>query len=181
MTKMKTFILGILMVAVALPAISAPAAATFVHPRGILMTTEPQQMVIFWDGPGYYERTIAIVIVPPWYFVNELMGFDSVTVTITLSSDCPRCVQSGDPNAEPLRLLGADSNGRLVAHFSSVMMAEEDNGAMLLYTITFAITGSTGWGYYMLYLSAEATASQATFVGWDQVPVSVYPGLYLGT
>jgi hypothetical protein len=52
-------------------------------------------------------------------------------------------------------------------------MSEEDNGAILLYTITFVITTETGQGFYMLYLSAEAVANGVSFQGWDQVPVGL--------
>jgi len=180
MKNVKTALFGILVASILLAASAAPVAAAFYHPRGILITTYPQRVVIFWGGPGYYEEQLAVVIVPPWYFVDDLMGFDSVTLTITLISsareDCPRCGHSGGP----LQLLGADPNGVLVVSWSGVSMSEEDNGALLLVPIVFIIDGATGTGGYMLYLSAEARSSLATFVGWDQVPVSVYPGTFLG-
>jgi hypothetical protein len=178
MKNAKTVLLGILVTAVALSALVAPAAAEkFVHPRGILIDTYPQQILVFWNGPGYVEKTLGVAIVPPWYFVEDLMGFDSVTLTITLANTCyAGCRHYGDP----LTLLGADANGRLVIHWSAVTIAEEDNGAFLLCPITFVITASTGPGFYMLYLSAEAEANSATFRGWDQVPVSVSPAFFLG-
>lgn len=180
MRNFKTALFGILVVSILLAASAAPVAAGFYHSRGILMTTYPQHVVIFWGGPGYYEETLAVVILPPWYFVDDLMGFDSVTLTITLvgsaREDCPLCSHSGDP----IRLLGADAKGVLVINLGSVSMSEEDNGALLVVPVTFIIDSSTGTGWYMLYLSAEAHSSLATFVGWDQVPVSIYPGLRLG-
>lgn len=176
MKTAKTVLFGILVTAVALSALVSPAAAYFVHDRGILISTYPQEIVVFWDGPGYYQRTLAIAIRPPWYFVEDLMGFDSLTLTITLLGSCPSCGHSGDA----IQLLGADKNGQIVAHWSGVVMEEEDNGALLLYTITFVITSSTGSGYYWLDLQALAYASEATFMGWDQIPFSIYPGLYLG-
>lgn len=180
MRNLKTALFGILVASILLVASAAPVAAGFYHSRGILIVTYPQNVVIFWGGPGYYEKTLAVVILPPWYYVDDLMGFDTVTLTIRLIGsaieNCPLCGHSGGP----LSLLGADPNGVLVVSWSGVSMTEEENGALLLVPITFIIDGATGSGGYMLYLSAEADSSLATFVGWDQVPVSVYPGTFLG-
>jgi hypothetical protein len=172
MKSIRTILLVALMAAVVLPALAAPAAATFIHTRGLLMSTYPQDIVVFFSAPREHSRTIAVAIVPPWYFVEDLMGFDSVKLTLTLVNSCPRCSHYG----KPPDLLGADSNGQLVVQWSNVRMLEEDNGALLLCPVTFVVTYDTSIGYYMLYLSAEATADGAIFRGWDQIPVAVSPG-----
>ena len=173
MKNAKTILFGILVAAIALSALVAPAAAGFVHPRGMMITTYPQDIVVFWGRPANYDKTLAVWMKPPWYFVDDVMGFDSVTLTITLTTSCYQCkVYSG---GKPLQILGADTSGRLVIQWSNVMMSEEDNGALLLAPITFTVTGSTARGYYMLFLSAEAHANGLTFKGWDQVPVAVTP------
>jgi hypothetical protein len=168
----KTVLLGILMTAVALSALTAPVAA-FYHPRGILITTYPQDIVVFWGRPGTYEKTLAVAIKPPWYFVDEFTGFDSVTLKITLTATCYQCRQYG--GGTPVKLAGADASGQLIVQWSGLTMYEEDNGALLLCPISFIISGGTTRGYYMLFLSATAQASGVTFYGWDQVPVSVVP------
>jgi hypothetical protein len=160
---------ALLITALAVSAIAAPVSALYVHPRGLLMTIYPGTVAVFRGAPGYYDRTLVIIVRPPWYFVDDLMGFDSITLTVTLVTDCPSCRSVGKPPT----LLGADANGRLVAHWGALTMSEEDNGAILLYTITFVITTETGQGFYMLYLSAEAVASGVSFQGWDQVPVGL--------
>jgi hypothetical protein len=169
----RTVLFGMLVTAVVLSTLITPSTASFVHPRGIFITTYPQDIVVFWGRPGGYERNLAVVIKPPWYFVEDLMGFNSVTLTLTLTADCYQCRQYG---GNPPTLSGADSSGRLVVQFGSVAMQEEDNGALLLCPITFVITSSTGRGFYMLFLSAEAHAADGTtFMGWDQIPVSIVP------
>jgi len=173
MKNSKTILFGLFVTAVALSALATPAMAQFVHPRGIMMDVYPQQVVVFWNGPGRVQRDLMVIILPPWYFVEDLMGFDSVTLTIRLASDCYLCWHSGDA----LKLAGADADGQVVVRWSNLTMAEEDNGAVLFYTVTFIIGAGTGTGYYTLYLTAEALADEATFVGRDQVHVSVYPGV----
>ncbi len=173
MKNEKTVLLGVLLTAFAVSALIAPATAGFYHPRGILITTYPQDIVVFWGKPGTYERTLAVVIKPPWYFVDEFTGFDSVTLKITLAADCYQCRQFGGGN--PPKLAGADANGQLVVQWSGLTMYEEDNGALLLCPISFIISAGTTRGYWMLFLSATAQADGVTFYGWDQVPVSVVP------
>jgi hypothetical protein len=173
----KTVLCGMLLTAVALSALIMPASASFYHPRGILITTYPQSIVVFFGKPGEYPQTLALAIKPPWYFVENLMGFTSVTLTLTLTAECYQCkrlsVQAG---TTPPTLLGADSTGTLVMQLGAVTMQEEDNGAVLLCPITFVITGWTGRGFYMLFLSAEAHAADGTtFIGWDQIPVALVP------
>ena len=74
----------------------------------------------------------------------------------------------------PPTLAGADNNGKLVVQFGSVTMQEADNGAVLLRPISFVISGASGRGFYMLFLSAEAHAADGTtFLGWNQIPVAV--------
>ena len=167
----KTILLGTLVAAVVLSALILPATASFTHPRGILITTWPQDIVVFWNSPGSHDRTLAVVIKPPWYFVDNLMGFTSVTLTLTLTGDCFQCRPN---NVNPPTLAGADNSGRLVVQFGAVTMQEADNGAVLLCPITFVIPGATGRGFYMLFLSAQAHAADGTtFLGWDQIPVAI--------
>ena len=126
---------------------------------------------MFWDSPASHDVTLAVVIKPPWYFVYSLMGFTSVTLTMTLTGNCYQCKPH---HSNPPTLTGADNGGRLVVQFGAVTMQEADNGAVLLCPITFVIPGGTGRGFYMLFLSAEAHAADGTtFLGWDQIPVSV--------
>ena len=171
MKNRRTILFGILVTTIALSALITPATAKFVHPRGILITTYPQNIVVFWNSPAEHQRTLAVVIKPPWYFVEGLMGFDSVTLTLTLTPDCYQCRQNG---GNPPTLAGADRDGRLVVQFGAVTMREADNGAVLLCPITFVISSPTGRGFYMLFLSAEANAADGTtFKGWDQIPVAI--------
>ena len=168
----KTILLGTLVAAVVLSALVLPATAAFVHPQGILLAVYPQRIVVFGGRPGNYEKTLAVVIRPPWYFVPGLMGFASVTLTLTLTASCYQCKQFG---GNPPGLAGA-SNGQLVVQLGAVTMQEEDNGAVLLCPITFILDTSTGRGFYMLFLSAQANAADGTiFMGWNQIPVSVVP------
>jgi hypothetical protein len=162
---------GTLVAAIAISALILPATAAFTHQRGILITTYPQDIVVFFNSPASHDKTLAVVIKPPWYFVDSLMGFSSVTLTMTFSGTCYQC----RPNhSNPPILAGADTSGRLVVQFGAVTMQEGDNGAVLLCPITFVIPGVTGRGFYMLFLSAEAHAADGTtFLGWDQIPVAV--------
>jgi hypothetical protein len=167
----KTILLGTLVAAVVLSALILPATASFTHPRGILITTYPQNIVVFFNSPASHDQTLAVVIKPPWYFVDNLMGFSSVTLTMTLTGNCYQCKPH---NSNPPTLAGADNGGKLVVQFGAVTMQEEDNGAVLLCPITFVISRPTGRGFYMLFLSAEAHAADGTtFLGWDQIPVAV--------
>jgi hypothetical protein len=169
----RTVLLAILVTAVAAFALIAPVSAVFVHPRGILITTYPQDLVVFWGRVGTYPKNLAVVIKPPWYFVDDFTGFDSVTLKVTLATNCFQCRQYG--GGDPPILAGADATGQLVVQWSRVTMSEEDNGALLECPLNFVITARTTRGYYMLYLSATAQSSGVTFYGWDQVPVSVVP------
>jgi hypothetical protein len=165
-----TVLIGMLVTAVALSALITPATASFVHPNGILMAVYPQDIVVFGQAPGSYDKTLAVVIKPPWYFVPNLMGFTSVTLTLTLTASCYQCHQYG---GNPLLLSGAN-NGELVMQLGAVTMAEADNGALILVPITFIMDTSTGRGFYMLFLNAQADAADGTtFKGWTQIPVSV--------
>ena len=168
-TKMILF--GTLVAAIAISTLILPATAAFTHTRGILITTYPQDIVVFFNSPASHERTLAVVIKPPWYFVNNLMGFTSVTLTMTLTGTCYQC----RPNhSNPPTLAGADTGGKLVVQFGAVTMTEGMNGAVLLCPITFVISGPTGRGFYMMFLSAEAHAADGTtFLGWDQIPVAI--------
>lgn len=166
----KTVLIGMLVTAVALSALITPATAAFVHPRGIFITTYPQDILLmYWGRPGQYANTLALTIKPPWYFVSGLMGFSSVTLTLTLTGSCYQC----RPGENPPTLAGA-YQGQLVVQLGAVTMQEANNGAVLLCPITFNIDSSTSRGYYMLFLSAEALASDGTiFLGWDQIPVAL--------
>jgi hypothetical protein len=161
-----------LVTAMALSILTTPAnAQPFFHPDGILITTYPQEIVVF---PGSaLQQTIALAIKPPWYFDPGLMGFDSVTATFTLTANCYQCRQFGTPG-NPLTLGGANSNGIEVMQLGAVTMQEEDNGIVLLCPITFVISGSTTRGFYMLFISVQANAADGTtFVGWTQIPVAL--------
>jgi hypothetical protein len=161
-----------LVTAVAVSILITPASAQpFFHPDGILITTYPQEIVVF---PGSaLQQTIALAIKPPWYFDPGLMGFDSVTVTFTLSANCYQCHQFGTPGNPPT-LAGAGSNGVEVMQLGAVTMTEENNGIVLLCPITFVIDSTTASGFYMLFISAQANAADGTtFIGWTQIPVAV--------
>jgi len=162
-----------LVTAMALSIIITPASAQpFFHPDGILITTYPQQIVVF-PGSGL-QQTIALAIKPPWYFDPGLMGFDSVTVTFTLSTTCYQCEQFGTGNSPTLA--GANSNGVEVMQLGAATMTEDNNGIVLLCPITFVVDGTTTRGYYMLFISAQANAADGTtFMGWTQIPVAVNP------
>ena len=160
---------GILVVTVAVSALVAPVSGKFVHPRGMFMSTYPPEILVFGGAPVEYTVDIAVIIYPPWYFVQDQMGFDSVTLTMELVSDCASCRTRG---GDPPTLLGA-INGKLVARWSTLTMTEEENGAFLLTPITLVITGETGFGYYMLYLTAEGDSNNLTFIGRDEIPVAV--------
>jgi hypothetical protein len=168
-------LLGTLVAAVVLSALILPATAAFTHTRGILITTYPQDIVVYYNSPASHYQTLAVVIKPPWYFVSGLMGFTSVTLTIVFSGNGnARCYQCKPSSVNTPTLAGADSNGKLVVQFGSVTMSESDNGAVLLVPITIVISAPTGRGFYMLFLSAEAHAADGTtFLGWDQIPVAV--------
>jgi len=172
-TKMILF--GTLVAAIAISALILPATAAFTHTRGILITTYPQNIVVFFNSPASHTRTLAVVIKPPYYFVNDLMGFTSVTLTMTFSGNGNgRCYQCKPSKLNTPTLAGADSGGKLVVQFGSVTMSEGMNGAVLLCPVTFVISAPTGRGFYMLFLSAEAHAADGTtFLGWDQIPVAI--------
>jgi hypothetical protein len=174
MKNAKTLLIATLICAVALSALVAPASAQFFHPRGILLTIFPQTIVVFFGMPGNYERNVAVIIKPPWYFVNDFTGFDSVTVTYKLDGKCYQCRNQG---AWP-KLLGDNGSGQVTLSLGQLGMGEDDNGAWLNVPITFVITSSTGQGYFMLYMSALATSNSLTFYGWDQAGVSINPGYF---
>jgi hypothetical protein len=167
----RSVLIGMLVTAIALSILITPAnAQPFFHPDGILITTYPQDIVVF---PGSaLQQTLAVVIKPPWYFDPGLMGFDSVTLTLTLSTSCYQCEQLGPGNLPTLA--GANSNGMEVMQLGAVTMQESDNGMVILVPIAFGVDGTTSRGFYMLFLSAQANAADGTtFRGWTQIPVSV--------
>ena len=130
---------------------------------------------------------LIVIIMPPWYFVDDLYAFDTVTLTVTLK---PTILQT---STEPMQLLGgSNTNGgsTVTARWTNVVLGQDGDGAIeggyLLYTITFLIDSNsqTARGYYLLILSAQATAGDVLFTGWDQIGVSVRPGhipTYLGS
>jgi hypothetical protein len=167
----KMILLGTLVAAVVISALVLPATAAFVHPRGILITTYPNQILVWLNAPATHDTTLAVVIKPPWYFVPNLMGFTSVTLTITLTGKCDRCM----PNTHPPMLAGADTTGKMVVQFGAVNMQVGDNGAVLLVPLSFVISAGAGRGFYMMFLSGEADAADGTiFQGWDQIPVAIF-------
>jgi len=173
--------LWLLLSAIMMGAAVFPASAGFHHPRGLLMSTYPEQILVFWSE-GERSVQLIVIIMPPWYFVEDLYAFDTVTLTVTLK---PTLLQS---DMEPMRLLGGsyDVEGQTVtgstvtAQWTNVGLGQDGDGAIeggyLLYTITFLINSKTATGYYRLILSAQATAGDVLFTGWDQIGVSVRPG-----
>jgi hypothetical protein len=166
-----------LVTAITLFAFITPAAAQFTHPHGIHVETYPQDIVVFGGAPGNYEKTLQVVIEPPWYFVPGLMGFTSVNITLTLTggaqgeANCYQCVQYG---TNPVTLAGANGNGVEVFQLGPAAMTEEMNGISILCPITFVINSSTSSGYYMLFINAQANAADGTiFYGWNQIPVAL--------
>jgi quinol-cytochrome oxidoreductase complex cytochrome b subunit len=167
----RTVLIGTLVTAITVFAFITPAAAQFTHPNGILMATYPQNIVVFGGAPGDYQETISVAIKPPWYFVPGLMGFTSVSLTLTLAANCYDCLQYGSGN--PITLAGAN-NGQEVIQLGPATMTEDMNGIMFLCPITFVIDSSTASGYYMLFLNAQAVAADGTtFLGWTQIPVAI--------
>jgi hypothetical protein len=157
---------------------ASPVSAGFTHPRGLMMSTYPQQILVFYAS-GDQSVQLIVIIMPPWYFVDNLYAFDTVTLTATLK---PTTLQS---NSKPLQLLGgSDSNGGSTVTFqwTNLAMDEDEGGGYLLCTITFLIghntspNTSSARGYYLLILSARATAGDVLFIGWDQIGVSLRPG-----
>jgi hypothetical protein len=139
------------------------------------MSTYPQQVLVFYAA-GDQSVQLIVIIMPPWYFVDNLYAFDTVKLTATLK---PSLLQS---NSKPMQLLGgADTNGgsTVTFHWSNVAMEESWGGGYLLCTITFLIQSHTtpARGFYLLILSAQATAGDVLFEGWDQIGVSVSPNL----
>jgi len=152
---------------------ASPVSAGFYHPRGLMMSTYPQQVLVFWAS-GDQSVQLIVIVMPPQYFVDGLYAFDTVTLTVTLK---PIFLQS---NSGPMKLLGgSDTNGgsTVTNQWTNVAMEESWSGATLLYTITFLIDSNTPpRGYYLLILSAQATAGDVLFAGWDQIAVSMAPG-----
>jgi len=141
-----------------------------------LMSTYPEQILVFW-AEGDRSVQLIVIIMPPWYFVEDLYAFDTVTLTVTLK---PTLLQR---NTEAMRLLGGtvtDAGSTVTTVWTNVGLWEDEYGAIggayLLYTITFLIDSKTATGYYMLYLSGAARAGDVLFTGWDQIGVSVRPG-----
>ena len=153
---------------------ASPVSAGFTHPRGLMMSTYPQTILVFYSS-GDQSVQLIVIIMPPWYFVDNLHAFNTVTLTATLK---PTTLQS---NSQPVQLLGgSDTNGgsTVTMQWTNVVMEEDWGGGYLLYTITFLIDSNTppARGYYLLILSAQATAGDVLFAGWDQIGVSVRPG-----
>lgn len=143
------------------------------------MSTYPQQVLVFWAS-GDQAVQLIVIMEPPWYFVEDLTTFQTVTLTVTLT---PETLQGGE---EPMRLLGGVTTaaGSVVTfQWTNVVLGQDGYGAItgayLLCTITFVINSAkplTSRGYYMLYLRAEATAGDVLFAGHDHIAVSVRPG-----
>ena len=153
---------------------ASPVSAGFYHPRGLMMSTYPQQVLVFYAS-GDQSVQLIVIIMPPWYFVDNLYAFDTVKLTVTLK---PTTLQS---NSKPMQLLGgSDTNGgsTVTTQWTNVAMEESWGGGYLLYTITFLIdpTHTAARGYYLLILSAQATAGDVLFAGFDQIAVSLRPG-----
>jgi len=148
------------------------------------MSTYPQQVLVFWaEG----ERTVQLIVIimPPWYFVNGLTTFDTVTLTATLISTTlqrntePMQLLGGVPNV--ISLYGVRHSGTAVTfQWTNVVLGQDGYGAItgayILCTVTFVINSLTATGYYRLILNAQATAGDVLFVGWDQIGVSLRPG-----
>lgn len=141
------------------------------------MSTYPQQVLVFYVE-GDQTVQLIVIMVPPWYFVEDLTTFETVTLTVTLK---PVMLQR---NTEPMRLLGgitSDVGSTVTFQWSNVVLGQDGDGAIegayLLCTITFPVDSkTTATGYYMLYLSAQATAGDVLFTGWDQIAVTFRPG-----
>ena len=169
--------LWLLFSALVIGAAVSPASAGFHHPRGLIMSTYPQQVLVFY-AEGDQTVQLIVIMVPPWYFVEDLTTFETVTLTVTLK---PVMLQR---NTEPMRLLGgikSDAGSTVTFQWSNVALGQDGDGAIegayLLCTITFPVDSkTTATGYYMLYLSAQATAGDVLFTGWDQIAVTFRPG-----
>lgn len=165
---------GLLLLALAV-GVGIPAASAdvfFYHSRGLLMSTYPYQILVFWTEETHTAQLIVIVS-PPFYFVEDLDHFDTVTLTATLT---PRYLMG---SGEPLQLLDG------TAQWTNVEISQDGDGAivggLLYHTVTFDVKQNTASGYYTLKLNGEATAtmlggSTVKFVGFDQIGVSFRPG-----
>jgi hypothetical protein len=161
-----------------------PVSAQYYHPRGLIISTYPQQILVFWSTQDVSAQLI-VLIKPPWYFVQNVTGFQTVTLTVTL---IPIETVSGPtdyPAPPPMQLAGGtDSGGGSTVTFqwTNVAMGTDGYGAIeggyLLCTINFVISPSTPTGFYRLHLSAQADAPGLVFAGWDQIGVSLRPPGY---
>jgi hypothetical protein len=163
-----------------------PVSAGFYHPRGLMMSTYPQTILAIWSAQDLSQQLI-VIIEPIWYFVPDVSSFQTVTLTVTLT---PTGLLTGPtdylgPAKVPMQLVGgSNTNGGSTVTFqwTSVAMSDDGYGGVeggyLLCTITFAIDSYTATGFYRLYLSAQATAGDVVFAGWDQIGVSLRPPGY---
>ena len=173
MRNVSKFAIGLLLSAMVLGLTLPSASASFYHPRGILTALNDQTMTIHYNAPGSYSLTLVLAIMPPWYFVPNLHGFDTVTLTVRLiTAESIGCCFPANPKTATgsPEILGSPHQ------WSNMFIDETEEGfvgAVLYHTVTFVITSNTRPGYYLLYLNAQATAGDVTFVGFDQVAVAI--------
>jgi hypothetical protein len=147
------------------------------------MTTYPQTVLVFWSTQGVSQQ-LAVFIRPPWYFDPNVTAFQTVTMTVTLT---PTGLVSTPTDylavpRVPMQLLGGTSitkGSAVTFQWTNVAMSQDGDGAevggVLFCTITFVISPTTATGFYMLYLTAQATAPGLVFAGWNQIGVDLAP------
>jgi hypothetical protein len=161
-----------------------PVSAQFYHPYGLVMSTYPQAMLVFWSTQGASEQ-LAVFIHTPWYFVQDVTGFQTVTLTVTLTPT-GLTTHANDYLAVPrvpMQLLGGTNStgtgSTVTFQWANVAMSDNGDGAedggVLFCTITFVIDPTTATGFYMLYLTAQAVAPGLVFAGWNQIGVDLAP------
>jgi len=164
---------GLVLSALALGFSLPSATAGFYHPRGILTALNEAITIYLSPGsPGYYTYNLILAIMPPWYFVQDLTQFDTVTLKMRLvTQEGITCCWQARPAPNQPTLL------QDTFQWTNVVIEEDEEGgvvgAVQYATVTFVIEFTTRRGFYLLYLEAEATAGDTVFRGFDQVPVNV--------
>jgi hypothetical protein len=84
-----------------------------------------------------------------------------------------------------MQLLGGTNAGggsTVTFQWTNVVMSQDGYGGIvggyLLCTITFVINPTSTTGFYRLYLTGQAIASDLTYAGWTQIGVSLRPPGY---
>jgi len=160
--------MGFLLLALAIGFAVPDVSAKYVHPHGILMSTHPHRILVFWTAAEQVPVQLIVIIRPPFYHVEGLYQFDTVTLKVVLKT---------------WFTMGSGESPQLLddtAQWTNVVIQQDGNGAIigayLLYTITLLMPTKTATGWYWLYLYGEAKTGDVTFEGFEQIPLAVRPG-----